>query len=268
MREQNNLRKYTFSLYMRKIITLLVFITSYTLLNAQFRSKDVMDRYDDIDHQQFSWGYYLGINYFSFKLHPEAEGLNSRGKFLVNVDSKAGFTVGLIGKMRINEYLDLRVEPAMHFVQRDLIFRNIQNIINQEVEEGKEPTYTDLDAIRNVKSTYIDIPVFINFHGNKWNNTRPYVQAGLSYLMNLQGSEKKEQDNLEQVFRMKDNNFSYQLEAGIEIYLKRFKLTPSVRGIFFINDELVKDNPGTPLVWAGAIKSMSTRAIVFSLKFE
>jgi hypothetical protein len=252
---------------MKKIITLLVLLI-FCGANAQFRSRDVMERYTNFDDQKFSWGYYLGMNYFDLKIHPSDEGLEQSGRYLVNVNTKTGFTVGLIGKMRVHDYVDLRLEPAMHFTQRDLIFHNVQKIIDEEIANGLEPSYTEQDVYRNVKSTYLDFPLFFNFHGDRWNNTRPYLQAGISWLVNLQGNEKKEQDNKEQIFRMKTHNFSYQLEAGIEIYFKRFKMTPSVKGIFFFNNELVADKEGTPPYWAGAIKSISSRAVVFSVKFE
>ncbi|MGM5630406.1 porin family protein [Apibacter raozihei] len=252
---------------MKKIVTFALLMLYFTG-NAQFRTKEVLERYTDFDEQPFSWGYYLGANYFDLKLHPSEEGLEQSGRFLVNADTKAGFTVGLIGRMRVHDYVDLRLEPAMHFVQRDLIFHNVQKLIDQEVANGMTPSYTEQDIYRNVKSTYLDFPLFLNFHGDRWKNTRPYVQGGISWLINLQSNEKKEQDNYDQIFRMKTHNFSYQLEAGIEIYFKRFKMTPAVRGIFFFNNELVADNPGTPPYWAGALKSIHSRAFVFSVKFE
>lgn len=253
---------------MKKLVIVLLLIVIHCGVNAQFRSRDVMERYTDFDDQEFSWGYYLAMNYFDLKIHPNKEGLEHTSRYLVDVDSKGGFTVGLIGKMKVHDYVDLRLEPAMHFTQRDLIFNNVQKIIDEEIANGLETTYTEQDVKRNVKSTYLDFPLFLNFHGDRWYNSRPYVQAGLSWLINLQSNEKKEKDNTDQIFRMKTNNFSYQLEAGIELYFKRFKMTPSVRGIFFFNNELVADNPGTPPYWAGALKSIHTRAVVFSIKFE
>ena len=253
---------------MKKLVIVLLLIFIHCGVYAQFRSRDVMEKYSDFDDQEFSWGYYLAMNYFDLKIHPNKEGLEDTGKYLVDVDSKGGFTVGLIGKMKVHDYIDLRLEPAMHFTQRDLIFNNVQKIIDEEIANGLETTYTEQDVKRNVKSTYLDIPLFLNFHGERWYNSRPYLQAGLSWLINLQSNEKKEKDNTNQTFRMKTNNFSYQLEAGVELYFKRFKMTPSVRGIFIFNNELVADNPGTPPYWAGALRSIHTRAIVFSVKFE
>ena len=259
---------------MKKIIILLVF-TICSMANAQFgKSRDVVINYADFDQQRFSWGFYVGMNYFDFKIHPNKDippdksALTGTTRYLVDCDSKPGFSVSLFGKLRVDDYIDLRLEPTFHFTQRTLVFNNVQHKIDQDIANGIDPYYTDRDVHRDVKATYMDIPLFLNFHGDRWNNTRPYIQAGLSWISNLQSNEKKEQDNSDQIFRMKTNNFSYQLEAGIEIYFKRFKLTPSVKGIFFFNNELVADNPGTPDYWAGSMKSISSRAFLFSLKFE
>ena len=124
------------------------------------------------------------------------------------------------------------------------------------------------DTLRNVKSTYLDIPILLNIHGDRWGNTRPYFQAGVSWAVNLQSNEKKFDDNLQGTFRSKTHNFTWQAEMGVEIYFKRFKLTPSVKGIFFFNNEWIPDNDETPNLWAGSLKSLSTRAIVFSVKFQ
>lgn len=249
---------------MKKKIFLLITLVYCTLANAQFKTKDRIENYSDFDQMSFSWGYYLAVNRFDFKLHPNKNGLNENQQFLVNVEPKMGFSVGLMGRWRLNDYFDFRFEPGMHFVQRSLVFRNIMKIID---EEG-EIDYTNKDTKLDVKSTYVDLPTYINFHGDRWYNTRPYVQAGLSMMVNLQGKEKSLQDSKDGTFRLKTYNFAYILEGGIEIYFKRFKLTPSVKGIFFFNNEWVPDNDGTPPVWAGALSSITTRAFMFSLKFE
>jgi hypothetical protein len=55
---------------------------------------------------------------------------------------------------------------------------------------------------------------------------------------------------------------------GIQFYFSRFKLTPGIRGTFFLNNEKVADNAGTPPYWASAVSTIQSRAIMFMLKFE
>lgn len=250
---------------------IIVFILFTSVINAQFRGKQKTENLLDFDEQKFSWGYYLGGNQFTFKMHPNENGLNTGNGFTVYTEPKFGFSAGLIGKWRLDDNFDFRAEPAMHFAQRDIHFKHVRSLIGTDYQGRMiKPS----DTIRQVKSTYLDIPVFINFHGHRLYNTRPYIQAGVSWAINLTSNEKKTDDNAQDIFRTKTHNFTWQTEAGVEIYFKRFKLTPSIRGIFFFNNELVPDNDGskggspTPDLWAGSLKALYTRAIMFSLKFE
>lgn len=238
---------------MRNFFVLILF--SLTLSSfGQFRSNTVTSWYrEDFDEKQFSWGYFLGTNLMLFKVTPDNDGVNEFGMIYLRQKNKFGFSVGLMGKMKLSENFDLKFEPGVHFAERELFFGNITS---------------GTDSVRAVKTTYIDLPFMIKVHGDRWVNTRPYIQAGFGYMVNLQSNEKKKEDNQEDIFRMKTHNFNWQTEMGIELYFRKFKLTPSIKGIFLFNNELVQDNPGTNPQWTGTLKGLSTRMFVFSLKFE
>ncbi|MGP2570249.1 type IX secretion/gliding motility protein PorT/SprT [Ornithobacterium rhinotracheale] len=293
---------------MKKIISLAILFSTLGL-NAQWKTNyGREDFFVEHDEQRLSWGYFVGINKFDFKITPrynygkninnvidggtnetrlhraqneDKDGgnvaINRDGKFLVTIDSKMGFSAGLMGRLKVNDYIDLWVQPGIHFTERTLHFDNVKigevyhNL--KYTEEGEQSGVEDYivtkDALeRSIKSSYVGIPFMIEFHGDRWFNTRPYVQAGLGYAINLQSQESNTDDNYGGIFRMKTHNFNWQAEMGINIYFRRFKLTPSVKGIFFLNNELVPDNPGTPNIWANTMSSLKTRALVFSLKFE
>jgi hypothetical protein len=239
---------------MKNFLAFLLFTLTVTSF-GQFRPNSEKTWYrEDFDDKRFSWGYFLGTNLMSFKVVPDEKGLSEQDMIYLRQENKMGFSVGLMGKLKLHEYFDLKLEPGVHFAERSLYFGNI--------ESG------EADSVRAVKTTYVDIPLLLKIHGDRWVNTRPYVEGGIGYTMNLQSNEKKEEDNQDGIFRMKTHNFNWQVEAGVEIYFKKFKLTPSVKGIFFFNNELVQDNPDTPDDWAGSLRSLSTRGIFFSLKFE
>ncbi|WP_413532572.1 porin family protein [Empedobacter brevis] len=264
---------------MRKNLIIALSLTVASIANAQFRpNNDRSENRTETDQKKFSFGYFLGTNIMSYKIVPKAidktsptypttpgDGVNKYGLVYLDQESKAGFSVGLIAKMRVNDYIDLKSEPGLHFSQRILYFRNAPLA---ETPTDDTNYLDDPNVKREVKSTYVEIPLLLNFHGNRWYNTRPYIQGGLGYLMNLQSNENKEDDNKTGVFRTTTNNFNWQAEIGVEIYFKRFKLTPALKGMFFFNNEIVPDKPSTDQYWTGSLNSLSTRAFVFSLKFE
>lgn len=266
---------------MRKNLIIALSLTVASIANAQFRpNNDRSENRTETDQKKFSFGYFLGTNMMSYKIVPKAQtnplpgtpqtpeddGVNEHGLVYLDQESKAGFSVGLIAKMRVNDYIDLKSEPGLHFAQRILHFRNAP--LAGTSTSTYEGDLEDSNVKREVKSTYIEIPLLLNFHGDRWFNTRPYIQGGLGYLMNLQSNENKEDDNETGVFRTTTNNFNWQAEIGVEIYFKRFKLTPALKGMFFFNNEIVPDKDASQKYWTGSLNSLSTRAFVFSLKFE
>jgi len=238
-----------------------------------FNTKNRMDNLEGFDEQKFSWGFYLVGNNFDYKivLHPKY-GMDGNKNAVVSKTSPS-FGAGLIGRMRINDNFDLRIEPALQFVERELQFSTFQ-AVNNNYDFTKWPIEnqiqepTDADKVRNVKSTYIDIPVLLEYHGNRWYNSRPYAAAGVNWMTNLQANENAVDDNQLGMFRTLSNNFAWSVEMGMQFYFMRFKLTAGVRGTFMFNNELVGDNEGTPPYWAGAINQLNTRAYMLVLKFE
>lgn len=241
--------------------------------NAQlFRTKDRMDNLEGFDGQKFSYGFYLAANNFDYKLvlHPKF-GMDGQ-KNLVQTKAAYSFGAGLIGKLRLNDYFDLRVEPGLQFVEREIFFdtqTNDQFFAGTPANPPFTPIIlTDADKLRTVKSTYVDIPLLIEVHGDRWYNSRPYAAAGVNWMMNLQSNGNSEDDNQQGIFRTTASNFAWSAEIGMQFYFSRFKLTPGFRGTFMINNESVADNAETPPYWSSAMSSAKTRAFMFVLKFE
>ncbi len=257
-----------------KIISLvmLCFVSEAQAQRSIFRTKDRADNLEGFDEQKFSWGFFLAANSYDYKLVLDPNyGMNGNQNAVL-VKSSPSFGAGLIGKMRLNENLDLRLEPGLQFMQRELTFNtqfNDKYSLGTKTIEPFTPIELSGDLkVRNVKSTYIDVPLLLEFHGDRWYNSRPYAAAGVNYLVNLQSNESSSDDNQQAIFRTTTHNFGWSVEAGIQLYFNKFKLTPGFRGTFVTNNELVQDNKETPPYWAKAISTAQTRAFMFVLKFE
>ena len=248
-------------------------IAATNFFEAQlFRTKDRMDNLEGADDQKLSYGFFLDANQYDYKIVLDPKYGIDGNKNLVQSKTTASFGAGLIGRARLNENFDLRLEPGLQFVERNLTF---DTQVNDKYAAGtptNEPftpmTLTDADKNRQIKSTYLDIPLLLEFHGDRWYNSRPYAAAGINYSVNLQSNSGSTDDNQQGIFRSTTTNFGYTAEIGIQFYFSRFKLTPAFRGTFITNNELVSDNAGTPPYWAAAISTMQTRAFMFVLKFE
>ena len=173
----------------------------------------------------------------------------------ITVESKTGFNVGLIGDLRINEFFNLRLEPGLYYSKRNLIYPKFS-----EFEK-------DGDLRREVKSTYIHLPLILKINVRRINNFRPFLLTGISTDFNLSSNAKNTDDNLSNVFRTVSQNLNYELGLGFDFYLVYFKFSPSIRGIFSFQNELMPDNdPNSP--WTGKILNMFSRGFAINLTFE
>ena len=204
------------------------------------------------DNNLLRWGYFLGINNYDFNFDYN-EDLRD-----IYVKRSPGFSVGLIGNLRINDFIDLRFEPGLLITTRELYY-------SQTYFQGIPVTGNDL--IREVKSTYIHLPLLVKVSTKRVNNFKPFVVGGFSTALNLSSNETNPNDNANGQFRTTSNNLFYELGFGIDFYLYNFKFTPSVRGLFGINDELVRDkNPNSN--WTSNINSMKTRGVFVNFTFQ
>lgn len=228
-------------------------------LSAQFNEKPVLNLETE-DEPLLNWGYYLGLNQYDFKFDykeynttgsvPEFDLLND-----VQVTKSIGFNVGLIGELRLNNFLDLRFEPGLSYTSRLLTFVKFQG----------EPTKNNIE--REVKSTYINFPLLLKASTKRLGNWKPYLVGGVSTSMNLGSNETSLDDNSAGTFRMKKSVYNYEIGFGIDFYLEYFKFSPSIRGVFALTDELVKDiDPNSP--WTGNIDMMQTRGLFINFTFE
>jgi hypothetical protein len=234
---------------MKKIFSSILFLFVFTLY-AQFPkgtfSKDPILNNENFDKQRVYWGYFLGFNSYDYKFEYKKVAPD------IVAERTTGFNVGLVGDLRLHEYINLRFEPGLYYTQRNLTFT-----------EQTKP----LDALREVNATYIHFPLLLKFSSLRTGNVRPYLLGGISTTLNLSSNSKSIDDNYQQRFRVKNWTKNYELGFGVDLYLEYFKFSPSIRGVFGIGDELIRDNdPNSP--WTGNIQSMKTRAVLINFTFH
>ena len=166
-----------------------------------------------------------------------------------------GFNVGLIADFRVHKNVNLRFEPGLISNSKTIYFNN------------SPPLNTERDSIREIGSTYLHLPLVFKFSSDRWNNVRPYVLAGVSYDHNFSSNQENSDDNFSGEFRMKTSNFMYELGVGVDIYLSFFKFSPSIRGVFAMNRELIDDNNSNS-PWTSPINIFSTRGVFLNFSFE
>ncbi|MDH3323588.1 MAG: PorT family protein [Flavobacteriaceae bacterium] len=268
---------------MKKLILLniIIFILGAPVTNAQ---KERIEYLPNFDKRTLHFGYYVGINNNSYKIsYFDQSGFDASSPvnptpptdMFVSVKEAIGFNLGFVIDYRLHNNINLRFEPGlMSTGTKELTFINH----NAEATSNGTSIYPGTrDNTRKVSGTYMHLPLLLKFSTNRLNNMRPYIIGGVSYDYNFSSNEKNGEDNFEGEFRMKSSNFMYEVGVGVDFYFYFFKFTPSIRGIFAINNELVRDRQILNLdpeqapyssPWTGPIDYFGTRGIFLNLTFE
>ena len=226
---------------------LLLFFYSNSFSQTQGRK---VENLQNFDKQKIHFGYFIGFNQYNFKID-----YKKNPNYTTQLEEELGLNIGLVGDIRLGEYLNLRFEPGLQTNKSALKFNERSNFTQNS------------DTLRSIKSTFIHLPLLLKFSSKKINNFRPYLIGGISTSFNLSSNENSPEDNKNNVFRLKSNTLYYELGFGIDFYLQYFKFSPSIRGLFSVTNELVPDND-LESPWTGNIDKLSTRGIFINLTFH
>lgn len=245
---------------MKKIVVFLI-LTLTIKVHAQFAksmfSKDPIINLENFQKQRVYFGFYLGFNSYDFKMDYKTVGED------ILIKKSTGFNVGLVADLKLQEYVSLRFEPGLYYTKRDLQYPE---------SYFSATTPTPSDKLREVNSTYLHFPLLLKFLALRTGNVRPYILGGVSTTLNLSSNSKSKDDNLQQRFRVKPWTQNYELGLGIDFFSEYFIFSPSIRGVFGLNDELIRDNVDSfdpdESPYTGNIESMKTRAVFINFTFH
>lgn len=247
---------------MKKIV---VFILLGTALQVQAQSpnnlfgREPIINLENFQQQRLYFGFYLGLNSYDFKID-----YNTVSEDIL-VTKSTGFNVGLVANLKLQEYVSLRFEPGLNYTTRDLQY--------PESYFAGMPAPSTSDKLRQVNSTYLHFPLLLKFLSLRTGNVRPYLLGGVSATLNLSSNSKSLDDNYQDRFRVKPWSTNYEVGFGIDIFSEYFIFSPSIRGVFGINDELIRDTNAdgsirTESPWTGNIESLKTRGFFINFTFH
>lgn len=161
-----------------------------------------------------------------------------------------GFSVGVLGELRLTEYIALRFIPTMHFGDKTVTFR-------EQIGGGVEQ--------QAVKSTYLTVPVNVKWSAQRFNNYRPYVVAGLAPMVDLTVKRQK-------ALLVKRADVALEVGLGCDFYMPFFKFIPELKFCFGLSDVLVKNRSDLTdknlLKYTQSLNGATNRMIVLTFYFE
>lgn len=178
--------------------------------------------------------------YQTDSLYPEVSVLNP------------GINIQIVSDLRPAEHLDIRFLPGVSFGQRVIRFYKNRMLISDR---------------QKLESSFLEFPLLLKYKGERLNNVRPYVIAGLNYRYDLAG--KKEFDDAKPIYiRLKRPDLYYEMGAGMDFYLTYFKLSVELKMSNGIGNVMVREAAPGHAQYANAIEKIKSQMWILAFHFE
>lgn len=208
-----------------------------------------------IDMRRWHYGFLFGLHMQDLEfvnngyIHTLEDG--TQESWFTDVASYVpGFSVGVLGELRLTEYLALRFIPTMHFGDKTVTFREQ---LSGAVEK------------QAVKSTYLSVPVNVKWTAQRFNNYRPYVMAGIAPMVDLTVKQQR-------ALLVQRADVALEVGFGCDFYLPFFKLIPELKFCFGLSDVLVKKRDDLTdknlLKYTQSLDGATSRMMVLTFYFE
>ena len=168
-----------------------------------------------------------------------------------------GFTVGVLGELRLSTHFQFRIAPSMYFGTRHITYHNFNTL-----DHDGNPTESQQD----MKMAYVSAACELIFSAPRYNNHRPYLMAGINPMLNLTG-------NSDEYIRLKKSDIYIELGVGCDFYLPFFKLRPELKFMYSLLDTYDSDYANTIknkglLPYTLSVKEAHTKMIALTFYFE
>lgn len=240
------------------LVVVLVGATRFSMLNFQFsigeahaQARKIQHR-PYLDNRRLHWGFLFGMQIQDMEVKNNGFIDPTTGEqWYTDVDTYSpGFTVGMLGELRLNKHFALRLTPAMGFGQRRIWFH--------EQTSGRDTTQV-------LKSAYLLMPLDVKFAAPRYNNFRPYFIAGASPAIDLTSHKHR-------ALSTKPFDCFIEVGMGCDIYLPFFKLNPELKFSFGLLDILKKKRTdlidGTLMKYTNSLDGAHSKMITLTLYFE
>lgn len=225
------------------------------------------------DFEPYFFGFILAGNEMNFVIEPKDnfQQIYFKGKQLpqkdlpvfpvdsasiygINTIPTLGFTVGIVGDLRLGKHFDFRFIPSLAFGSR---------ILDYDLRAYRETDTIAFVSEQKVSSTFIELPLLLKFKSDRLFNTRTYVIGGIKYSFDL-GSQanKKEENNYEPKLFRSD---TYMVGgAGFDFFMNWFKFGVEFSMSYGLRDMLLRENN----IYTDGIKSLKSKIFMLTFTFE
>jgi hypothetical protein len=158
----------------------------------------------------------------------------------------AGFSLGFLVNLRLNEVLDLRVMPKAGFYGHKLLYYYTNNTTKRQL----------------VETTMVEFPILLKYKSMRRGNVRMYMIGGFTPA--IEASGKNDVQSSTANLSIRSTNLSVDAGMGFDFYFPLFKFSQEIRFSRGLTNMLGSDAS----VYSAPLKHLNTNTISVYFIFQ
>lgn len=234
------------------ILAALVMFTGSFLYAPGSTAQYVELNQPDHDAKPVYFGITIGINLARFQtsLHPRFMQYDS--VFVAEPANAGGLSLGLLATTRISDRFQLRFNPQLMFMERNIFYKLKYPDIDNQTE-----------VVKKVESIIMTFPVQIKFQSDRIGNFRVYTLAGFKADIDMASNARAKQ--AEDLVKLQKFDYGPEFGIGFNFFFDSFIFSPEIKISNGMRNLHARDKN---LIYSSVFDKIQSRMIVFSIHLE
>ena len=200
------------------------------------------------DNKPYYFGITFGLNFSVYQINYTQSFVNTDTFKRIQPHWQPGFNLGLIGNLKLTNFIDLRFVPSLAFAEKNIIY-----------EYGNP----DSTLNKNIEAIYMHLPLQLKFKSDRIKNFRFYGLLGGKFDYDLAANARSHRTD--EFLKVSPVDFGFEIGVGFEFYNPNFIFSPEIKLSQGLTNQLYQDHN---LQLTNAIQTLYTRMIVISIHLE
>ena len=237
-----------------KIVALLVVLTGTLVFSTKTMAQYSMVEQNQPDHdaKPYYFGLTVGINLARFHTHYDPRFLQYDSVYVAEPNNAGGLSLGLLATARISDRFQVRFNPQLMFLERNIYYKlRFPDIDNQT------------EVVKKVESVIMTFPLQIKFQSDRIGNFRVYTLAG--YKADIDMASNARAKRAENLVKIEKFDFGPEFGIGFNFFFDSFIFSPEIK----ISNGMRNLHARDPnLQYSNVIDKIQSRMIIFSIHLE
>lgn len=228
----------------------IVLLTS--AMQAQYYGRTDLNL-SDHDAKPYYFGITLGFNLARFQTNLHPRFLQYDSVYVAEPTNSGGITLGLHATARLSDRFQLRFNPQLMFIERNIFYKL----------KYPDPLENKTEITKKVESVIMSFPLQLKFQSDRIGNFRVYTFGGFKADIDMASNARAKR--AEDLVKIGKYDFGPEFGIGFNFFFESFIFSPEIKISNGIRNLHARDEN---LKYSNVFDKIQSRMIVFSVHLE